>query len=541
MATSAAFPVPKTELLRPPDGARPFSARLLTWIEPGPPARRLPPVTSLEQRVLECIREMRMLAPGDRAGVAVSGGADSVALLRLLENMRESLGITLVVVHFDHGLRGEESEADARFVAQLASARGLEFVLDREDVAVAAARHKWNLEDAARRLRYAFFDRLVAEGRATRIVVAHTADDQAETVLAHMLRGTGPAGLAGIYPAAGPVVRPLLRERREDLRKYLRGLGQDWREDVTNLDLRRLRARIRQRLLPLLERDFSAQVVNHLTGLARLAREEEAFWAALVEDRFRSLVRASGGNLGIRVRDLLAPMALSSGAYPGGVAPESAEATPWRALTERLIRRLYQEMRGDRRGLTARHVEQVIHLASQSTSGRRVELPGGILVERDFDDLVFSRQRRAEGPSRPREAAARAGAYRYAVSLPGRGAANISVPELGTLFCLKVVDWPIAERDTKRECPALDAGLLRAPLILRNWQPGDAYRPCGHRRIRKLKEMFRLRRVLSRERASWPVLESGGRVAWARGMPPAEEFCAREGTRAGVLIEEHRL
>jgi tRNA(Ile)-lysidine synthase len=482
-----------------------------------------------------------MLAPGDRAGVAVSGGADSVALLRLIESLRESLGITLVVIHFDHGLRGAESEADARFVAELARARGFEFILERADVSAAAARHKWNLEDAGRRLRYAFFDRLVAEGRATRIVVAHTADDQAETVLAHMLRGTGPTGLGGIYPVAGPVVRPLLRERREDLRKYLRGLGQTWREDPTNLDLRRLRARIRQWLLPLLEQDFSRQVVNHLAGLARLAREEEAFWSLLVESRFRALVHASGGKFEIRVRDLLAPMELSPGARPGGAAPRNGEPAPVRVLTERLIRRLYQELRGDRRGFAACHVEQVIHLASESTSGRRVELPGGIVVERNFDDLVFARERPTERLARPRGTGARAGGYRYSVSPPGRGAAAISVPELGALFCLKVVDWPIAERDTKRDCPVLDASLLGSPLILRNWQPGDAYRPQGHRRIRKLKEMFRVRRILSSQRACWPVLESGGQVVWARGMPPAEEFCAREGTRAGVLIEEHPL
>lgn len=492
---------------------------------------------SLEQRVLACIREMRMLTAGDRAGVAVSGGADSVALLRVLENLREALGITLVVVHFDHGLRGAESEADAQFVAELARARGLEFVLDREDVAAAAARHKWNLEDAARRLRYAFFEHLVAEFRVTRVAVAHTADDQAETVLAHILRGTGPTGLAGIYPVAGHVVRPLLGEGREDLRTYLRSLGQDWREDLSNLDVRRLRARIRQRLIPLLERDFSRQAVSHLAGLARLAREEETFWAALVDDRFRALVPRDGAKLRIGVRDLLEPMELSwDGAPPAGEEPVAL-----RALTERLIRRLYQEMRGDRRGLTARHVEQVIHLASQSASGRRVELPGGIIVERSFDNLFFSGGRGTDRPSQSRDAVETERAYRHAVSLPDRGAVRISVPELGTLFCLKVVDWPIAERDTKRECPALDAGLLRAPLILRNWQPGDAYRPRGHRRIRKLKEMFRLRQVLAEKRTFWPVIESDGRVAWARGMPPADEFCAREGTRAGVLIEEHPL
>jgi tRNA(Ile)-lysidine synthase len=481
-----------------------------------------------------------MLVPGDRTGVAVSGGADSVALLRLLENLREKLGVTLLVVHFDHCLRGAESDGDAQFVAELARARGLECVVEREDVSAAAARNKWNLEDAARRFRYAFFERLVADQRVTRIVVAHTADDQAETVLAHMLRGTGTTGLAGIYPTSGAIVRPLLGERREELRKYLRELGQAWRVDSTNGDLHRLRARIRERLLPVLERDFSPQVTRHLTTLAGLARQEQVFWAALVEDRFRAFVHATEKKLEISVRDLLAPMEIASGANDG-LFRKSETVAPVRVLTERLIRRLYQGMRGDRQGLGAVHVEQVIHLASESVSGRRVELPGGIIVERNFGDLIFSQSRGAHGASRSQRISALSNAYQYVVSLPQHGAATICVPELNRRFCLKVIDWPIVERDTKREGAALDADLLQGPLILRNWRPGDAYRPRGRRQSRKLKTMFLAGRVPNRDRASWPVLESGGHVAWSRGMPAADKFCAREGTRAGVVIEEDHL
>src|SRR5580704_16741820 len=141
--------------------------------------------TPLEQQVLENIGRLEMVSPGDRVGVAVSGGADSVALLRICEALRYELGITLRVVHFDHSLRGAESQADAEFVAKVARGSGLEFVSAREDVAAEAERRGWNLEDAARRMRYAFFARVVEEGRATRIAVAHTANDQAETLLAH--------------------------------------------------------------------------------------------------------------------------------------------------------------------------------------------------------------------------------------------------------------------------------------------------------------------------------------------------------------------
>ena len=490
--------------------------------------------TTLEQRVLETIREARMMAPGDRVGIAVSGGADSVALLRLLETLRGELGITLLVLHFDHCLRGEESKADAELVAELARASGLEFICVREDVEAAAKQHGWNLEDAARRLRYGFFERVIGERRANRIAVAHTGDDQAETVLAHLLRGTGLTGLAGIYPVIGPLVRPLLDTRRQDLRAYLRAWDQIWREDSTNTDQRRQRARIREQLLPLLERDFSPAIVAHLGDLARFAREEEAFWASLVEDRFLARVKKTGEAFTIQVCDLLMPL----GPLANLDHPNSSCS---RSLTERLIRRLYEELRGDRRELTSRHVEQVIHLAAEGLSGRRVELPGGIGAERVFGDLVFSKAPSKSASSAAPETTRPSNAYHYMVKLPEHGASTVSIPELGTCLRLKVIDWPSAPSDTKRDGRALDADLLRAPLILRNWQPGDAYRPRGRRQTRKLKQMFLAGRVPSRDRAHWPVLESDGRVIWVRGMPPAEDFCAREGTRMGVVIEEERL
>lgn len=492
-------------------------------------------LNDLEQGVFETIRKQQMLAAGDCVGVAVSGGADSVALFRLLERLREKLGITLVVVHFNHRLRGVESDGDAQFVAELAKAHGLESVTECGDVAAAAAANKWNIEDAARRLRYAFFERVVRESQATRIAVAHTADDQAETVLAHLFRGTGPAGLAGIYPAIGTVVRPLLEERREGLRKYLREAEQAWREDSTNTDVRRLRARVRSRLLPLIEQEFSPGIVDHLSGLARLNREQETFWEALIEDRLRTLTQSASGGLRISIRDLLAPLELGTPPLPAPLAGTEALNWPQRTLAERLIRGLCKRLRGSREGLTAAHVEQVIHLACGSDSGRRIELPGGIVAERSFQEMIFRaesrradrKQSRAQGPE-----------YQYVVSLPSRGSATIWVTELSRRFHVKVIDWTVAERETKMEGTALDLDSLRSPLVLRSWQPGDAYRPAGRRRMQKLKQMFLAGRIPSAERARWPVIESGGRVVWAWGMPPAGDYCAHESTRVGVLIEE---
>ena len=290
--------------------------------------------TALEQRVLDFIRESRMASAGDRVGVAVSGGADSVALMRLLESLRDELGVALVVIHFDHMLRDEESDRDAGFVEELARASRLEFVSAREDVRAAAADNGWNLEEAARRLRYGFFDRVLSHQKATRIAVAHTADDQAETVLGHIIRGTGPTGLASIYPivdlpSGGAIVRPLLQIRRAELRDYLHERGQGWREDATNADQTRLRARIRSQLLPILESEFSPGIVQHLGDLARFAREEESFWSALVADRLAKYAKVTSGahseraetTQSISACDLLSPFTF------GGVA-STPDRTP---------------------------------------------------------------------------------------------------------------------------------------------------------------------------------------------------------------------
>jgi tRNA(Ile)-lysidine synthase len=494
----------------------------------------------LEQSVLASIQSSRRLAAGNRVAVAVSGGADSVALLRLLDRLRDELGITLAVVHFNHDLRGAESEGDAAFVAELAEALKLEFVTAREDVRAEAARQGWNLEDAGRRLRYGFFDRLVGEGRATHIAVAHTADDQAETVLAHVMRGTGPTGLGGIHPVAGAIVRPLLGTRRENLREYLRAAGQTWREDSSNRDVRRTRSRIRGQLLPVLERDFSGAIVGHLSELARLAREEGNFWDVLVEDRFQGLAKCDEDGIHIAVDALLTPLKLELVNAESLTSPKYNEFGPLRMLTERLIRRLYEGVRGNRRELGASHVEQVVRLASRSSSDHHVELPGEIIVQRNFGELIFSR-RDAIRASENKGTAKEANTYQYVVSLPLCGTATVSIPELGKCFRLKVIDWPLTESDTKSDANALDADLLRSPLILRNWRPGDAYRPRGRRHERKLKSVFLAGRVPSGDRMAWPVLESGGRVIWAQGMPASEDFRARESTRTGVVIEEEAL
>jgi tRNA(Ile)-lysidine synthase len=485
----------------------------------------------LEERLLFSVKKQGMMRPGERVGLAVSGGPDSVALLLLFVELREKLGVVLSVLHFNHKLRGKASDVDGAFVAKLALKHGLEFYSASANVAKKAKAERANLEDAARRARYDYFRSLVDSGACSKIAVAHTADDQAETVLAHLLRGTGLAGLGGIHPVVGPVIRPLLSVRRSELRRFLRARKQAWREDATNRDTKRMRARIRKKLLPLLEKQFQPAIVEHLATLAGLAREDEAFLDALAEERLQVLVHTNNETARIAADDLLEPC--RKGAFNTG---NTVGAEKTKALSTRMVRRIVESVKPRAGQLGANHVGAVLDLARCGKSGSSLALPGGVEARKERDALVFHAIESAGARvsrGAPKE-------YEYKIDI-AKGSAKVNVAELGCVFRLRVIDWPLKRGETSRDGGVLDRDRLRAPIVLRNWRPGDRLRPQGHRSAHKLKRLLNEKRVSRWERDGWPVLTSGGVLAWARGFPVAAEFAANEGTRAGIVMVEEKI
>jgi len=479
------------------------------------------------------IQRSGLFRAGERVGVAVSGGADSVALLRLLLELREELGVVLSLVHFNHKLRGKDSEKDETFVAALAEKHGLTLHLGRGDVGKKARREKANLEDAARRARYAFFRKLTEGGLVDRVATAHTADDQAETVLAHILRGAGLAGLAGIHPVtAEGIIRPLLEVRRGELRKYLRGKKQSWREDKTNRDTSRQRARMRKKLLPLLEKQFNPKTVEHLGMLAQLALQDETFLSALAHTRCEELVQERAGTKRIEASKLLRPLAKEPFNLEGTERTEKKEEDS-RAISTRMVRLLVDEHKKAGTELAAFHVEAVRQFAKSGENGKVLQLPGGVDVRRDDDALVFM----------PRTASDKKGKaqieYAYPVKLDG-GETQIAVKEIGCVMRLRSIDWPSAQRETmKKGTAALDREKVRGVLVLRNLRPGDRMRPEGHRGTHKLKRLLNEKRVSRWDREGWPVLESDKNIVWARGFVSAE-FAATNETRKVILVSEEK-
>ena len=489
------------------------------------------------QRVLADLKKHKMMRVGDRIGVAVSGGADSVALLLLMLELREKLGIVLSVVHFNHKLRGKASEADEKFVAKLAAKHKLEFHAGFAHVADKARKERTNLEDAARRSRYDYLRGFVEPGKLARISVAHTADDQAETVLAHLMRGTGLTGLGGIHPVAGAVIRPLLNVRRQELREFLRAKKQNWREDLTNRDTTRTRARIRMKLLPLLEKKFQPAIVEHLCKLAALAREDERFFETAVEKWATKAVKRNASEVRISPDELLVPRRGSKFETDAAENPEGTEKNVASlAVSKRLVRKIIEEVKKRPGQLGAAHVDAVLDLACEGRTGSSLSLPGGVEVRRERDELVF-RGTEGEASGNGRGTARK---YEYKIDMVD-AEKEVQVAELGCVFRLSVIDWPSQRGDTSKDGAVLDRDRLLFPLVLRNWRPGDRLRPLGHRTAHKLKGWLNKKHISRWEREGWPVLTSGQTLVWARGFPIAAEFATDERTRTGMVIAEESL
>lgn len=284
-----------------------------------------------------------MLPEGCRVVAAVSGGADSVCLLHVLREVGASV---TGVAHFNHKWRGEASEEDERFVAAMASWMGLAFFRAE----MRGEEQGDNLEQGARRARRSFFQGLIRDGVCDRVALGHTRDDQAETVLFRVLRGSGLTGLAGIHPVSDGLIRPLIGVRRSEVEEYLRARNVKWREDVSNRETRFARNRIRHELMPQLARDWNPGIVDALANLADLAYEEERRWDLSLE------------------------------------AVETVRLEPGdRALARRQIRRAIRAAKGDLRGIEFQHIESVIDM-----KGSRVTLPG-VEAVRSFDRIRFRR------------------------------------------------------------------------------------------------------------------------------------------------------
>ena len=443
---------------------------------------------------------MTPLRPGVRLGVGVSGGADSVALLRALHERKAELGMVLHVAHLHHGLRGAEADGDLEFVRALAAGLGLPFHESRVETGREAEEQGESIEEAARRLRYGWFRKLMAGTPLDAIATAHTRDDQAETVCGKFLRGAWTEGLSGIHPlvqyAEGQILRPLLGATRGEVESYLRALGQGWREDSSNRDEAYTRNRIRHELLPVLE-GWNPRLREHMAQMAEVAREEEAWWeielGRIAPQMLMPGKPVRGGGRSSWSPTLSATCAEGKG-HPSSLA---IDVTRFAGLAPALQRRLLRHG-AEKLGVAMDFggTEALRMLALSGRAGQRRELAEGLRGERT-----------------PRE-------LRLTVEAGGGAGDGGSIPEyLGTVP--GEIEGAVFGARLRVEglSDLLQGGSMeKKQARLRNWRPGDRVRLRYSSGPRKVKEVLERLKVTGSDRAVWPVLEVEGRIVWMRGV-----------------------
>jgi len=464
----------------------------------------------VHDRIARSIREDCRIVQADRIAIAVSGGADSVALVWWLRELAPDLGIQVAgLIHVNHQLRGAESDADEDFCRRLAGRVGLPIAVASIAVAADARARHVSMEVAARDARYVFFDRAAADLEATVVVTGHTLDDQAETVMLRLLRGAGTRGLSGIRARRGHIARPLLRVRRAETRDYLSGRGEPWREDASNLDTTIARNRIRHELMPVLDAIAPGSALV-LARTARLAQDDENYlMEAAIKNRPALVVSEEGPD------------------GPVGVDAVGLSVLP-PAVGRRLIRALATQV-APRASLSAAHLEAVLGLAGTDKSAGHLDLPG-LIVEKH--GAMLRLQRKAAEP----DSVSKIMWGPRALDVPG----SVAVTEASVTITATRGSGVVDVGALGSETAAVQAQAVRLPLFVRNRRPGDRFRPLGAPGRRKLQDVLVDRKVPRNERDRVPlVVDADDKIVWVAGHAVAHD-CRVTAPEDGVLILEQR-
>ncbi len=467
-----------------------------------------------EERVQRFIEANGLIHSGDLIIVGVSGGADSICLLDILSNLREELGVRLHVAHLNHELRGAESRADAEFVAAFAKKLGIPATIGSREVAAYRREKRLSLEEAAREVRYRFFAELASKLGAAKVAVGHTASDQAETVLMHLIRGSGTRGLTGLQPEtslrAGDlclnVVRPILTLSREETQEYCRKHGLTWHTDATNLLPETMRNRIRLELIPLL-RKYNPEIEEAVIRTAAIARDDIAYIDTETMRLSGDVLRTVDGSA---VLDKIKFLALPA------------------SLQRSLIRCAIGTLAGDLRNIEMTHIEDIMSIVNRG-AGKKVYLPYGLVFITDYDRFILRK-----GEPQPVVLAPLAG--EYIIKVPGK---------------TEIPGWRIETGIEQRESvPFPDEGNFVAyfdfdetgtSLKVRGRRSGDRFQPLGMGSEKTVAEFLIDEKVPRSERPGIPVVTSDKRIVWLVGIRIDDRVKITPDTRRALRLKFERL
>ncbi|MBN1692485.1 MAG: tRNA lysidine(34) synthetase TilS [Dehalococcoidales bacterium] len=469
----------------------------------------------LEQKVLAYIREKKLVSPGEKLMVAVSGGADSVCLLYVLAGLRQELGIDLHIAHLNHELRGKESEADARYVAGLAKRLGIPATVESRDVKVYQKRHRLSMEEAARELRYDFFFNVAKEAGARKVAVGHTADDHIETLLMHLIRGSGMNGLRGLVPATNlkvsggrlSVTRPLLCFSRQEAVAYCRASGLKPRLDASNMSTEPLRNKVRHDLIPELKK-YNPRISQALARLSRNAAADLDFIDAEARRLMNSILKVNKDSVVIDKKGFLV-------LHP--------------ALQRRLLRLSIESMLGSLKDIEAGHIEDIID-ALDKPAGRAIGLPFGLCFTIEYDRYVLAPESISLCPFP-------ALAGEKELKVPGRTVFSGWEAE-AVIVTPSQFKKEGGEDNDSSAC--FDFARVGRKLTVRRRLPGDRFQPLGMVQPKKLNVFMIDARIPRKWRPRVPIVCSGDDILWVVGYRIDERYKVRPDTDKVLRLEFKR-
>ncbi len=476
-------------------------------------------MTKLSLLIYQKILEQKLILAGETVVCAVSGGADSMGMLHLLHELQDKLKIKLVIAHFDHQLR-VNSALDAQFVKKVAQKLSLPFVLESKNVKKFSKQKKLSIEEAARDLRYDFFERVALQWKANKVCVAHTKEDQAETILMRILRGTGTGGLGGMREkrTLGKVtlIRPLLSVEKADLKEYLKKNKILWREDSSNKDLTFTRNRIRKTLIPLLKKEFNPSVIEELCRLSEILKADESYFETQTNKLFQKMVVET--EEGFRFsKNLFLKLELSLQRY--------------------LVRRIFNLLR-EGSSLSFENTERVLSLIQKAQLGRKIILPGGIqfLIEHNGIKVLKKKTslKKIYGLLKiPTQKTLSFSRFDIQISLEcGQKPFNFrKKSEVLRKYLLSIdqgqsVTW----------VEYFSADKMQDEIVVRSKKDGDRYRPIGLGGTKKVKQILIDEKIPSSWRDQIPLFVSKGKIFWVGGYRISEDFKVTENTKKVLKV-----
>ncbi|MDI6600279.1 MAG: tRNA lysidine(34) synthetase TilS [Thermoanaerobacteraceae bacterium] len=441
----------------------------------------------MDDKVIATVKKYNMLNKGDGVVVGVSGGPDSLCLLYVLYNLRETFDLNLYVAHVNHGIRGNEADEDARFVEKTASILGLPFFILVVNVPEIVKNTGLSSELVGRNIRYEFFNEIALKEGARRIAVAHNKNDLAETFLLHLIRGSGPTGLVGIRPVNGRIIRPLIEVSRREIEEYLKANNIEPRIDATNYEEIYDRNRVRLKILPYME-ELNPGVVDSIARTAALLREDEDFFEDIVLKLSGDCISSEDGRVSVEMQSLL-------------------RMQP--SVRNRVIRHAVKLAKGDYLNIELKNIEDVVELASKGQTGSRINLPDGLVVEVSYGRIIF-RNNEAE----------KVGIFYYEIE-PGH---EVLIPEVGATVMTELLVRDEIEFEHNRLTAYIDFDKVKNGLAVRNRRPGDRIAPLGMSGTKKLKELFIDEKIPREKRDSIPIIVDGDEVVWVVGVRLSERY-----------------